>query len=126
MESLNEALISCVRVCGGSKQVGPLLWPEKTPEAAQRLLLDCLNDERPNKLSPEQVILVLRMARAKGYHEAMEFICSDAGYTTPAPIEPVDEVSELMKAFNESVALQASLASRIERAASRLNMRAVA
>lgn len=126
MESINEALIACVKACGGSKQVGPLLWPEKTSDAAQRTLLDCLNDERPAKLSPEQVLLILRMARAKGYHGAMEFLCSDAGYTLPAPIEPVDEVAELMRVFNESVALQASLATRIEKAAGRLNMRAVA
>ena len=63
MESLNEALIACVKACGGSHQVGRLLWPEKSQESAQRTLLDCLNDERPAKLSPEQVMLVLRLAR---------------------------------------------------------------
>lgn len=126
MESINDALIACVKVCGGSKQVGPLLWPEKTPESAQRLLLDCLNEDRPAKLSPEHVLLVLRMARAKGYHGGIEYIAADLGYTDPSPIEPRDEVSELMRAFNESVAMQAALASRIEKAASRLNMRAAA
>lgn len=126
MESLNDALIACVKACGGSKQVGPLLWPEKTPDSAQRLLLDCLNEERPAKLSPEQLLLVLRMARAKGYHGGIEYIATDLGYTEPSPIEPRDEVSELMRAFNKSVALQAALASRIEKAAGRLNMRAVA
>ena len=126
MESLNRVLIECVRAAGGSAMVGPKLWPEKNPEAAQRVLLDCLNEERSAKLSPEQVLLILRMARARGFHGGMIFICADLGYTMPAPIEPRDEVADLMRAFNESVAQQAVLADRIEKAASRLNMRSVA
>lgn len=126
METLNDALKACITACGGSKQVGPLLWPEKAPDAAQRLLLDCFNDDRPAKLSPEQVLLVLRMARAKGFHGGMNFIAGELGYGTPVPMEPRDEVADLMRAFNDSVAQQASLADRIEKAASRLNMRAAA
>ena len=126
MESLNDALIACVKALGGSKQVGPLLWPEKAPDAAQRALLDCLNEDRPAKLCPEQLMLVLRLARAKGFHDGMNYIAAELGYGTPVPVEPRDEVAELMRAFNESVAQQASLAARIEKAAGRLNMRAVA
>jgi hypothetical protein len=126
MESLNDALIACITAAGGSKQVGPALWPEKAPESAQRMLLDCMNEDRPAKLSPEQVLLVLRLARAKGYHDGMNFIAADLGYGTPVPVEPRDEVADLMRAFNDSVAQQALLAARIEKAAGRLNMRAVA
>lgn len=126
MESLNDALIACVKALGGSKQVGPLLWPEKTPDAAQRALLDCLNEDRPAKLCPEQLMLVLRLARSKGFHDGMNYIAAELGYSMPTPVEPRDEVAELMRAFNESVAQQAQLAARIEKAAGRLNMRAVA
>jgi hypothetical protein len=126
MESLNDALIACITAAGGSKQVGPLLWPEKAPDSAQRMLLDCMNEDRPAKLSPEQVLLVLRLARAKGYHDGMNFIASDLGYGTPVPVEPRDEVADLMRAFNDSVAQQAALVAKIEKAASRVNMRAVA
>lgn len=126
MDTLNDALIACIKAVGGSKQVGPLLWPEKAPDAAQRLLLDCLNEDRAAKLSPEQVLLILRMARGRGFHDGMNFIAGELGYGTPVPMEPRDEVADLMRAFNESVAVQASLAERIEKAAGRLNMRAVA
>ena len=64
-ETINEALIACVKACGGSKTVGPLLWPEKHAEAAQRLILDCLNEERPAKLSPEQVFFCPPLGSAK-------------------------------------------------------------
>ena len=111
-ETINEALIACVKACGGSKTVGPLLWPEKHAEAAQRLILDCLNEERPAKLSPEQVFFVLRLARQKGFHDGMNFVCADVGYAAPSPIEPRDEVADLMHAFNASVEMQAHLTSR--------------
>lgn len=126
METLNDALKACITACGGSKQVGPLLWPEKAPDAAQRLLLDCFNDDRPAKLSPEQVLLVLRMARAKGCHEGIKFIAADLGYSIPVPIDPRDEAADLMRAFTDSIAKQESLVERMEKAASRLNMRAAA
>lgn len=123
MESFNDALKACITACGGSKQVGPLLWPEKAPDAAQRLLLDCFNDDRPAKLAPEQVLFVLRLARSKGCHAGLDYICSELGYSTPTPIEPRDETAELMRAFSESVAAQAQIVQRMEKAANRMNMR---
>lgn len=126
MESLNLALVECVKAAGGSGIVGPLMFPEKAPLSAQRALLDCLSEDRPAKLSPEQVLLVLRLARAKGHHGGMNFIASDLGYGTPVPVEPRDEVADLMREFNASVEKQAALADKIQKAASRLNMRAVA
>lgn len=125
MESLTQALVDCVKAAGGSKVVGPLMFPEKAPDSAQRALLDCLNDDRPAKLSPDQVLLVLRLARAAGYHDGINFIAAELGYGTPIPIEPRDEVADLMRAFNDSVKMQALLAAKIEKAAGRMNMRAV-
>src|SRR5690606_8915263 len=124
--SLNEALIESVKAAGGSKQVGPLLWPEKTPDAAQRLLLDCLNDDRPAKLSPEQVLLVLRLARAKGHHEGIAFMLGDLGYAPPVPIDPRDEAAELQRQFVGVMGKAEELVSRMERAASRMSVRSVA
>lgn len=125
MESLNQALIECIRQAGGSKVVGALMFPEKAPDTAQRSLLDCLNEDRPAKLSPDQVMLVLRLARAKGYHGGINFIADELGYGTPVPVEPRDEVADLMREFNASVEKQSKLAEKIQKAAARLNMRAV-
>lgn len=125
-ESLNDALIDCVKAAGGSKQVGPLLWPEKAPDSAQRLLLDCLNDDRPAKLSPEQVLLVLRLARAKGYHDGLAFVLADLGYAPPVPVDPRDEAAELQRQFMGVMGKAEELVSRMERAASRMTVKAVA
>ena len=112
-ESLNDALISCVKACGGSKQVAPLLWPEKAPDAAQRCLLDCLNDDRPNRLTPDQVLLVLRLARKHGYHGGVAFILAELGYAPTAPIEPHDKAAELQRQFIEATRTMQSMVDRM-------------
>jgi hypothetical protein len=115
VESLNQALVECVKAAGGSAIVGPKLWPEKPREAAQRLLLDCLNEERSAKLAPEQVLLILKLARAKGYHEGVGYILADVGYAPTTPIEPKDEAAELQRQFIECIGMAERLAQRMER-----------
>lgn len=131
MDGLNQALIDCVKAAGGSAIVGKKLFPEKSPEAAQRALLDCLNEERPAKLSPDQVLLVLRLARAKGYHDGIAFVLQDLGYAPTNPIEPRDETAELQRQFIEASAAIADQMQRAEKLAARIaslqpSLRAVA
>lgn len=97
VDSINSMLIACVRAAGGSKVVGPLLWPDLLIDKAQRKLLDCLNEDRPEKLSPDQAYYIEKLAKAKGSHIAIEFRCNDMNYTIPTPIEPKDEMAELLK-----------------------------
>lgn len=113
-ESLSDALRECVAASGGLKHVGLLLWPEKAPDVAGRLLADCLNDAKREKLSPEQVLLVLRLAREKGCHAGMTFISRDLGYTDPVPVDPEDERAKLQREFIESTKALSKLAQRIE------------
>lgn len=114
MDCLNAALVECVKALGGSGKVGPKIWPEKMADAAQRCLLDCLNPERTAKLSPEQVLFILRMARAKGHHMGMEWLCNELSYAV-SPIEPKDEMAELQRQFIETQARMADMLGRMER-----------
>lgn len=125
-ESINDVLVDCVKACGGSAKVGPKLWPEKPNAAAQRLLLDCLNEERPAKLSPEQVVFILKLAHSKGCHVGMEFLCSDIGYAAPVPTDPRDELVELLKTSNELREKQLAVSSRIEKLMPQAALKAVA
>ena len=93
----NKALEAVVRALGGSKVVAPRLWPDKTVIAAQTLLCDCLNDDRPAKLDFGQVLYILRMAKERGIHDGMEYVCTELGYAAPQPIEPRDELAELQR-----------------------------
>jgi hypothetical protein len=114
-ETLNDVLDACVKACGGAKVVGSRLWPDKTPEAAHRLLLACLNESRDEKLGPEQVLFVLKIARERGFHAGMNFMARDAGYSDPAPIEPEDERARLQREFIEAQKAMLKLADRMER-----------
>lgn len=113
-ESFNDALIECVKACGGSKAVGVALWPAKGVEAAQRHLLACLNPERHERLNPDEVLHVMRMARERGCHAGMAYLCHTLSYSEPAPLEPRDEADELRRqVLTMGKQLQATLA-RIE------------
>ena len=115
MESINDALIAAVKALGGSKVVGPMLWPEKMADAAQRHLLDCLNPERPAHLTPEQFQLVLRKSRQAGYHDAMDWLLQELGYQPPVPMEPRDENAELQRQFIAATSQMNELMQRMER-----------
>ena len=114
MDSINEALIACVKALGGSKQVGPLLWPDAAPDAAQRKLLDCLNEDRPHHLTPGQMMMVLRMARHRGFHDAADFMMSELGYAPPVPVDPRDEAAELQRQFIVATEQMAAMVERMQ------------
>lgn len=116
-ETFNDALVECVKACGGSKAVGVALWPAKGVEAAQRQLLACLNPERNEKLGPEEVLHLMRIARDRGCHAGMQFLGDELSYTI-TPVEPKDEADELRRRVLEmGREMQAALAKleRVER-----------
>lgn len=114
-ESLNDALIECVKVCGGSKVVGAALWPARGVEVAQRYLLSCLNADRAEKLAPEEVLHIMRLARERGSHVGMQYVAASMGYSMPTPVEPKDEAGELQRQFIEATRHLTKMAERIEK-----------
>lgn len=115
-DSINTVLIEAVKALGGSKIVGHKLWPEKAVDAAQRHLLACLNEDKPERLSPDHLMLVLRMARDKGHHGAFAHMCALLGYAEPQPINPKDELTELLREYLETKKSEGDKTARIERA----------
>ncbi len=123
---VNEALIECVKAAGGSKVVGHRLWPEIAADHAQRKLLDCLNNERPAHLTPDQVVLVFRLARDRGCHVGMATLSEMLDYTAPVPVEPRDKTDELRREFVEATRLLAALADKLQMNDARPSLRAAA
>lgn len=101
-DSMNEALIACVKAIGGSKAVGAIMWPDVAPDQAQRKLLNALDDLRPEKLSPTQALLILKLARDKGFHDGMAYVLESLSYAPTTPIEPKDEAADLMRQLVEN------------------------
>ena len=114
-EDVNDALREVVKALGGAKKVGPMLWPEKTVEQAQQVLLSCLNTDRKERLTPEQVFLLLKMARQANFHGAKFWIDDELGYEQGKPLNPQDEQSKLQEDFIAAVRESRRLADRLER-----------
>jgi hypothetical protein len=113
-EDVNDALRAAVKACGGTKAVASKLWPEKTITDAQSYLNDCLNPTRPAKLSPEQVLLLLKWSREVGFHGAIAYLCTEAGYAAPQPVEPEDELARLEREYIAAVRVLQSITPRID------------
>lgn len=113
-KTFNDVLIECVKAAGGSKVAGAALFPEKPMDTAQRLLLACLNEDRPEKLSPDQALFIMRMAKGKGFH-GVNLLCDELGYSHPVPVEPKDEIAELQRQFIEASKHISAMAERIEK-----------
>jgi len=104
-----EALLSAVRrrwVCK--------LWPDVSPDVAQRKLLDALNANRPERLRPSQVRLVLRGARDRGYHAAAVWMMAETGYSV-AVIEPVAQQDRAIEAVTQASATLEKALAMLER-----------
>lgn len=114
-ETLNDAILECVKALGGHKAVGNTLWPAKDVDAAARHLYACLNPERNEKLSPDEVLLIARLARDKGCHAYMEYLAQAMGYAKPVPVEPEGELMHVLREQNELRRMQIAMSERIEK-----------
>ena len=114
-DSVYEALRDVVRAGGGPKLVGAQLWPGKSVQEAQTRLLNCLDHNRAEKLSPEDLLVLLKIGRQVGCHVAMKFLCQECGYAEPQSVEPADELAELQRQFVGAVDEQRKMLERMER-----------
>ena len=114
-EDWRDALRHVVKALGGMEVVGADLWPGKTRKHAGTWLSDCLNPERAAKLDLEELIALMRMARAKGVHLPVHFLCDELGYARPTPVEPADQAAELARQLDATVARAEALAVRLQR-----------
>lgn len=111
-----DALSDLIRVLGGPKSVGIKLRPEKPADEAAKWVKDCLNRERREKFDPEQVLWLLKCAKAIGHHDAINYLCGECGYSNPQPIEPEDELGRMLREYLEISGRQEKLAPKIEEA----------
>jgi hypothetical protein len=92
------ALRGLVSYCGGSKVVGPSIWPAKKEKAAA-WLDDCLNPDRAAKLDPQEFIALLTLARERNFHGVMQYIGDETGYEV-SPKCPKDELQAALESFD--------------------------
>lgn len=104
-----------LRRIGGPEEIGPRLFPHLQDElAAERRICDVINPRNHKKFDLQQTADFLRLARQGDCHELMGFLCAYAGYQPPQPIEPLEELGALLRAFNHAEQAQAGREARIQ------------
>ncbi len=113
----NDALDGVVHALGGYKAIGVTLRPEleTKPESASQWLRDCLNPEKRERLNPDQVFMLLRLARAQNYHAAKHWLDAELQYEQSKPINPTDEALNLQQRGAELVRELRVVCDRFER-----------
>jgi len=124
-DSPEDAMRHAVQYLGGAKAVGPCLWPDKGVDASARLLLDCLNTSRPEKLELSQALCILRMAREKGYHSTAQWLNGEIGYDIK-PVVREEELDRLTAVVEQSTKTLAAALNQLERIQKGNNIKAVA
>lgn len=114
-EDVNEAIKALVQYLGGPKKVGQMLRPELTIDGASTWLRDSMNPDRREKLSPEQLILLMKHGRSAGCHVLVSFFCAEAGYREPEQLEPEDEAAALMRQYIQATESMKAISARMER-----------
>lgn len=113
-ESLPDALKEDIRALGGTKVVAGKLRPEAPVDHATRWLLDCVNPDRREKLTGDQIILVMRWARESGSHATAQYLMQEAGFEPPKPRNRTQEKASLQEEFIKHVRVMERISKRIE------------
>lgn len=111
--SVNHVLQDIINYIGGNKFVGNKLWPEMAGDKVSRKLSDCLNESRAEKLSPEQLVLLLKLGREVGCHVAINYIARECGYADPQPISKEDQAARLQREFIQAAKVMNDLSNRL-------------
>lgn len=114
VESYEDAIKALILALGGGKKVGTMLRPEMSADAASRWLSDCLNHDRRETLSLDQLALLRRAGRDAGCHVLAAYEAQNAGYAEPNPIDPEDERAELERRVINSLGEFKNLVARLE------------
>lgn len=117
-----DALGDLVRAAGGPKAVGEVLYPKKQPDDAAGYVKDCLNRARRETFDAEEIMWLLRRGRELGCHDPIRWICANAGYTEPEPVEEETELAKLLREYLELEGRRQGLQPKIDELRAKLRV----
>lgn len=84
-----DAIGSAVQAAGGIKRVATKLWPTLDASSATARLRGCLNPDHQQKLDPDELVAIARLAKEAGDSSVMEFLARTLGYEIK-PLAPAE------------------------------------
>jgi len=111
-ETIFDALGADILAAGGYKAVAGKLWPAENPTSAANKLRNAVNPGQAQKLCPEEVLQIKRLAQEAGSSATVQFEAQQLGYVCTW-VDPEDELERIERENNE---LLKALAKRMERA----------
>lgn len=83
-DNILDAIGAAVQAAGGFKAVAGKVWPTLDPASATTRLRASLNPDHAQKLCPEELLMVARLAKDVGDHSIMNFLARELGYQLEA------------------------------------------
>lgn len=111
-DSIYDAIGADIAAAGGFKAVASKLWPSKDVTAAANVLRNAVNPDQAQKLDPDEVLAIKRLAKEVGSFAAVSYEGAQLGYAVTW-IDPENELARIERENNE---LLKALTKRMERA----------
>lgn len=103
-ESILDALGSDIAAAGGFKTVASKLWPAESLTTSAARLRNALNSGQPQKLCPEEVLQIKKLAYEHGSTATVDFEAQQLGFQCNW-IEPEDQSEQLNREVRDLLAL---------------------
>lgn len=120
-DSAEAATKHAIEVSGKTlKDVGLALWPEKSADAARTALANALNENRSERLTFDQHLLI---ANYCGYYQVLQYAAHKCSHSAPAPQSPEDQAARLQQALFAGAEHMRSVLAQIDALKPRLAQR---
>lgn len=121
-DTIFDALGADIAAAGGFKVVAGKLWPAESPTTAATKLRNAVNPEQAQKLCPEEVLQIKRLAKEAGSSATVDYEAQQLSFRIEW-ISPADEFSELQRRIADGMDLLQREMKRANDLASRINVR---
>lgn len=118
-DSLFDAIGADIAAAGGFKIVASKLWPSESITTSSARLRNSINTEQPQKLCPDELLQLKRLAYEVGSTATIDYEAQQLGYQT-VWVDPKDEAGALRRDVRELLATVNRKLDRIERADERM------
>ena len=124
-DTVYDAIGSDILDAGGYKGVASKLWPNMKSASAYARLKSCIDEHRDEKLDPEEVHAIAKMAKAQtGSSNYLAYTGQECDCRFEN-VEPEDELTSLLRTYLNDEEKQSQRKGRIDGLIDRMGLRAV-